>query len=397
MTRFVLAAWILFTGIACSDRPLKPDPAALSAVTPELLDQLRADPFNYFRFINHEWTERTCEIFAADLPRQPIVQLHGDAHIAQYALMNEAWGLDDFDDSARGPALVDISRFLGSIDLAVRRRGWTKSRDQLFDRFFAGYRRGLSEATYQSPEPDIVRWLKIQHPPPTRPAFLAWAESKMEPMPVLSMKGLIASMAVFARLVHAERPDLPEDYFIVQRAGWLRMGIGSAIVRKVLVRVRGPSDDPGDDDVIEAKALRALKGLDCLEPLKSRPAFRIIVGSHQLGRLKHNILAAGPEEEIPEMAIEGQHLRNWWVRSWEPSYREITLDDLRSVDDLSALIYDSGVQLGSGSIHTTTGSAEPGLQGESLAAISALEPRLRQETERLVKEMLLGWREFGGR
>ena len=75
VTRFVLAAWILFTGIACSDRPLKPDPAALSAVTPELLDQLRADPFNYFRFINHEWTERTCEIFAGDLSRQPIETL----------------------------------------------------------------------------------------------------------------------------------------------------------------------------------------------------------------------------------------------------------------------------------------------------------------------------------
>ena len=79
--------------------------------------------------------------------------------------------------------------------------------------------------------------------------------------------------------------------------------------------------------MIEAKALRALKGLDCLEPPKSRPAFRIIVGSHQLGRLKHNILAAGPEDEIPEMAIEGSTLRNWWVRSWEPSNQEITVDD----------------------------------------------------------------------
>ena len=126
----------------------------------------------------------------------------------------------------------------------MRRRGWTNNRDQLFDRFFAGYRRGLSEVSYQSPEPDIVRWLKVQHPTPTRPAFLAWAETKMEPMPDVSMKGLIASMAVFARLVHEERPDLPEDYFTVRRAGWLRMGIGSAIVRKVLVPVRGPSDDP---------------------------------------------------------------------------------------------------------------------------------------------------------
>ena len=113
VTRSVLAAWILFTGIACSERPLKPDPAALSAASPELLDRLRADSFNYFRFVNHEWTERTCEIFAQDLPRQPIVQLHGDAHVEQYALTSDAWGLDDFDDSVWGPALVDISRFPG--------------------------------------------------------------------------------------------------------------------------------------------------------------------------------------------------------------------------------------------------------------------------------------------
>ena len=31
--------------------------------------------------------------------------------------MRDAWGLDDFDDATRGPAPVDIVRFLGSIDL----------------------------------------------------------------------------------------------------------------------------------------------------------------------------------------------------------------------------------------------------------------------------------------
>ena len=56
------------------------------------------------------------------LGSQPNVQLHGDAHLEQYAFTKSAWGLDDFDDSTRGPALVDIIRFLGSIDLTVRRR-----------------------------------------------------------------------------------------------------------------------------------------------------------------------------------------------------------------------------------------------------------------------------------
>ncbi len=320
------------------------------------------------------------------------MQLHGDAHVEQYALTKDAWGLDDFDDSTRGPAFVDITRFLGSIDLAARRRGWTRDRDRLFDRFFEGYRRGLADGAFQPAEPDIVRWVRSQNPAPSRDEFLAWAETKMAPMPEVSMNGLLASMIVFSRLVRHERPELAEDYFQVIRAGWLQMGIGSAVVRKILLRVRGPSDDPGDDELLEAKALRALKGLDCLEVPKSRPAFRVIVGSQQLGRLRHNILVAGPEEDIPEMTIQGERLRNWWVRSWEPSYREITLDDLRSVGDLSDMVYDSAVQLGGGSIH---GAEDPALGTQSLAAIAALEPRLRAEAASLVNEMMRGWQQLG--
>jgi len=391
----ILFATLVLGSFACTDRPpLTADPAALAAAPPELLDRLRADPYNYFRFINHEWTSRVCEIFAADLSTQPVVQLHGDAHIEQYALTKDAWGLDDFDDSTRGPALVDVSRFLGSIDLATRRRGWTRDRDRLFDRFFDGYQRGLSESAYHPSEPDIVRWVRMQNPAPSRGAFLVWAEAKMAPMPEVSMNGLIASMTAFSRVVRRERPELTEEYFRVVRAGWLNMGIGSAATRKILMRVRGPSDDPADDEVLEAKALRALRGLGCLEFSKSRPAFRIIVASQQLGRLRHNILVAGPEEDIPEMAIQGEHLRNWWVRSWEPSYRELTLDDLRTVEDLSDLVYDSAVQLGSGSVH---GSDNASLAAQSRAAIAALEPRLRKEAKILVEEMVSGWRELGGR
>ncbi|HEU4935882.1 MAG TPA: DUF2252 family protein [Vicinamibacterales bacterium] len=387
--RVVLAVLVVDATAGCADRhALTAEPAALAAAAPELLDRLREDPYNYFRFINHEWTSRVCEVFGADLAKQPIVQLHGDAHIEQYALTDDAWGLDDFDDSTRGPALVDISRFLGSIDLAARRRGWSGDRDRLFDRFFEGYRRGLSQVAYHPAKPDIVRWVRTKNPVPSRDAFFASAETKMVPMSEASMKGLLASMTVFSRLVRRERPELPEGYFQVIHAGWLQMGIGSAAIRKILMRVRGPSDDPEDDELLEAKALRALKGLGCLEAPKSRPAFRVIVGSQQVGRLRHNILVAGPEEDIPEMTIAGEHLRNWWVRSWEPSYREITLDDLRSVEDLSDLVYDSGVQLGSGSVHD---GDDGSLRSQSLSAIAALQPRLRTEAKTLVEEMMRGW------
>jgi uncharacterized protein (DUF2252 family) len=88
------------------------------------------------------------------------VRLHGDPHVEQFAVSADAWGLEDFDDSARGPAIIDIVRFLGSIALVTRQRGWTGHRDALFKRFFAGYQRGLSSPDYQPPTPDLVRYLR---------------------------------------------------------------------------------------------------------------------------------------------------------------------------------------------------------------------------------------------
>lgn len=403
MQRRVLATGIVFAAIglvltsaACRARQLRADPKVLAAAAPDLLDGVRADPYNYFRLINHEWTARVCDSFAGDLPGLPVVQLHGDAHIEQYTLTKDAWGLDDFDDSARGPALVDIVRFLGSIDLAARRRGWSRERDRMFDRFLAGYRRGLSDPSYQPPEPDIVRAMRAQAPAPTIEAFLEWAEAKMEPLPPAQMKAVIAAMSIFTEVVRQEQPDLPDGYFDVLRAGWLHMGVGSAASSKILMRVRGPSSDPADDEILEAKAIRKMSGLRCLEAPHGRPTIRVILGSQQLGRLRHHILAAAPEVDIPEMTIENRRLRNWWLRSWEPSYREIALDDLRSVEDLSDIVYDSGVQLGAGSTHGATKSEEATLRTRSLASIATLEPRLRKEAEDLVEEMLRAWNEFRG-
>src|SRR5262245_46660103 len=150
---------ILLAARLSAQRPLRPFPEALSAAPPELLERLRADPFTYFRFINRAWTARVCEAFA-DVTEPAIVRLHGDAHVEQFALTRDAWGLADFDDSARGPAFIDIVRFLGSIDLATRQLGWTSSREALWDRFFQGYRRGLSDPNYRPPEPGIVSHLR---------------------------------------------------------------------------------------------------------------------------------------------------------------------------------------------------------------------------------------------
>ena len=394
---FVLAAVCLaVVAVPAARGPLRPDAEALAAASAELVDTLRAEPFNYFRFINRPWIARVCEAFAADLHDVPIVQLHGDAHVEQYAFTKDAWGLDDFDDSARGPAIVDVVRFLGSIDLAVRQRGWIQHRDALWNRFLAGYRRGLSEPDYHAPQPGIVRRMRAETPA-TPAAFYAWAEQQMRPMEDASMKTLVAGTEKFARFMHVQRPELAPGFFLISRAGWLQIGVGSALARKMLIRVQGPSPDPDDDEFLEVKEITSLDGLLCLEDPPPRPALRVIAGTTQLGRLKHHIVAVGPEMPVLDTADASEHPRDWVVRSWEPSYREVRLADYRSVNDLAAVVYDSGVQLGAGRFQSELTSLDVPARRQVAASLARLDGRIRRETSTLVEELLAGWRELRGR
>ena len=383
-------------GTAHGAAPLRPDPESLERATPELIKRLRADPYDYFRFVNRSWIGRVCDDFARDLEGLPIVRLHGDAHVEQFALARGQWGLDDFDDSARGPAVIDIVRFLGSIDLAARQRSWEKDRDRLFGRFVEGYKRGLAEPSYMPHPPNIVRRLR-DGKPATRAALLAWGESKMQPLSDASMKAVVAGMEAFARVMLRERPDLAPEYFRVVRAGAVKSGVGSAVIPKIMVRVRGPSDDPADDELLESKKIGDLGGLSCLKTPTVQPTLRIIDGSKQLGRLKHNIIAAGPELIIPEVMATGERLQDWWIRSLDPSYRQISLTDLQSVRDLAAISYDAGVQLGAGRLQNQTVLLSEYDRNRLSVATARLEKRYRQEASKLVDELLLGWRELVGR
>jgi hypothetical protein len=383
-------------GAARASEPIRAAPESLQRASPQLIERLRADPYDYFRFVNRSWIARVCDDFSSDLEGLPVVRLHGDAHVEQFALTQDAWGIDDFDDSARGPAIVDIVRFLGSIDLVARRRSWEKDRDKLFDRFVEGYTRGLAEPHYLPPPPDIVGRLRAQAPA-TRAALLAWGESKMQPLEDTAMKAVVAGIEAVARVVLRERPDLTPEYFRVVRAGSVKSGVGSAVLPKILVRVRGPSDDPADDELLESKKIGDLSGLSCLKTPAVQPTLRIIDGSKQLGRLKHNIMAAGPELIIPEVMARGERLQDWWIRSLDPSYRQVRLTELQSVRDLAAISYDSGVQLGAGRLQDQTVLLSGYDRKRLSAAAAKFEKRYRQEASKLVDDLLRGWRELLGR
>ena len=102
------------------------------------------------------------------------------------------YGLDDFDDTAEGPSVIDIVRFLGSLRLAARERGWSGQFDRLAGAFLGGYQHGLTELDDASTiagakvrrrtVPLLVQRLR-RRPVPSQRAFLRWADGLMKPVP----------------------------------------------------------------------------------------------------------------------------------------------------------------------------------------------------------------------
>jgi hypothetical protein len=198
-------------------------------------------------------------------------------------------------------------------------------------------------------------------------------------------------MEKFDGFVRSEGGQFAPGYFTVVSAGWLRIGVGSATARKVLIRVQGPTADPDDDVLLEAKEVATLDGIPCLQDSPRPPALRIVRGSQQMGRLKHEILAVGPTLLIPAIAGRAEYWLEWWVTSWDPTYREVRLSDLRNSEDLGAIAYDAGLQLGAGL------TVDAATRQRMLASLDKFEGRLRDATSLLVDELLAGWRELSGR
>jgi hypothetical protein len=198
------------------------------------------------------------------------------------------------------------------------------------------------------------------------------------------------ALRVFGAQLQKERPDLPQGYLDFVRAGWLQMGIGSASNRKFLIRVQGQSGSPIDDELLEGKQAGDLNGLPCLDVVTAASTSRIILGARNIGRLKHNILIAGSDLPLATIGGDGSTLRHWFIRSWDPTYREVTISDLRSFKDLADIVYDAGVQLGQGSLREQESASVDALRRETLAMLGRFERKLRAEAHQLVDELMLG-------
>ena len=345
---------------------------------PALRVRLQASPHGYYRFINSEFTREVCRRFADLKQPQPEVTLHGDCHVEQYAVTELGRGLTDFDDSAGGPAYVDIVRFGVSLHLAARQRGWGREGDTAFESFSRGYREALLEPKTTAPVPTVARRI-AQTFREDRAASLARAEALMDTLQETRPELDEARKEMVLTQV-AKDAGLPESFFRMKKMGVLRIGIGSALSAKYLLRVEGPTPADDDDVMLEAKEIQDREGLACIQ-VSPGPS-RIFAGEARL---------AYQPFRFPGVL----HVNNktFWVHAWTDNYQELDIQtSLRSAEELREVAFDVGVQLGRGHPKRVDDEMATRLRLEILRSLP--EDRIRREIAALSDETVRAWTRF---
>jgi len=252
----------------------------------------------------------------------------------------------------------------------------------MFGEFLRGYGLAVENPGYLPPAPAcVVRLRKL--PVKSQLEFLAWAESLMEPYDEATFPELESGIAAVRKAVAERFPGLPPGFMNLKSVGWLRIGIGSALTLKNLGRFEGPTPDAGDDFILEAKELGDLSQVGCLSLPAGGETTRVLEGNQSLGRISHEIVVVAPD-----VRMEG---RDWWVRTWERSYREVAVEDFESPDELAELIHDAGAQLGRGHYLLDGGPMEKGLRLKAFAALQRLQPRTSEFSVEMADALLAAW------
>ncbi len=369
---------------AAPANPLYVDPASRDFSTnPKLLERILGTPHGYFRFINVAFSREVCRRFGADVVGTPSFNLHGDAHIEQYATTDLGRGLTDFDDSSTGPAIVDLARFGVSLYLATDQAGLSEKSAEIFDRFLGGYRAALDDPAIEVTEP-LLAARKREKFKYDRAAYFRFIDSLMEPVPEDEARGLEESLGLYVEVMLEESPDLPADFFRIEGLGYLRQGIGSALDIKYLVRVRGPSPAPLDDVVLEIKQVRDLTDIECISVGAGPDPFRVLIGQARIATEPYKYLGYARFRE-----------HTFWVHAWVENYSEIDIaGDLRDAGEVAEVAFDVGVQLGRGHVKAIAQPLDLQLRREQMRLIDRDAEKIKTACREIADLSVDAWRQF---
>ena len=348
--------------------------------TPEVLGRVRSSPFAYFRYIAGPFAAVVCKDPKVD--SLPTVNLHGDAHIEQYAVADDGFGIVDFDDATLGPPTLDWLRFTTSVWLSGI--GGEAGARGAIARFIEGYRRALEdpEADLGAIEPAVAR--RIRAGVTTTPVeWLDTVTRMARPMAEADKAKMQSIRTQYVRAILTQNPDLSESFFDFKGGGPLTMGVGSAHESKFLVRVEGPTPAPEDDVILERKEMTASRLGRCTRG-KLRDPRRVIDAQSRFSR--------SPQRLLGYISAEGS---DFYIHAWRVHYTEVSIRDIRDAIELAELAYDFGLQLGRGHPRSAPGS-EAGVRERAAikAAIDGAAPHLADESRSLATRTTAGYARF---
>jgi hypothetical protein len=349
------------------------------AASPQLLARLLSSAHGYFRFVNVPFSQSVCERFQDTAHDLPAVNLHGDAHVEQYAVTSLGRGLTDFDDSSTGPFVIDLMRFGVSLRLASRARGWQRQEDAVIDAFFRGYRAALDDPAFVAPEPALVARVRGTFTG-DHARHLREGERLMESQTDTSSLLRLAAAEYVSGLLSVH-PELPRDYFDIKKSGILHIGIGSALDRKFLARIEGPTKADDDDVLLEAKEVKDISMIGCVNAPPG--ADRVLAG--------HSRIANQPFRFAGFLRAEGV---TFWVHAWPDDFVEVTVGSFESPRELVELALDAGAQLGRGAPRALPGGVDGSLQRAIRSSLDRYEGRIRQEIRAFTTATVDAWQRF---
>ncbi|MEM9489193.1 MAG: DUF2252 family protein, partial [Myxococcota bacterium] len=232
------------------------------ASRPDLQTRVRSEPHAYFRLLSVPFAQSVCRRFAATMATLPAVNLHGDAHFEQFTVKRKRAELSDYDDASFGPAVIDLVRFAASLRLTCAARGWDCA-DRAIDEFLASYKRAITDPAASEPPPTIARRLRQQISTTTE-QFLDRTTALMQPIPDDRLAAFEDGYRRYVDYLRKQRSDFSRAFFARKAFGRHGLGLGSALTRKVLIRIEGPSPAPADDVIIEFKELSDLSPVPCV-------------------------------------------------------------------------------------------------------------------------------------
>jgi hypothetical protein len=326
--------------------------------------------------------------FKNEMTLIPTVNLHGDPHLEQYTVTEVGRGLVDFDDSSLGPAVLDWLRFAVSVNLACRAHHWPQH-DEVIGEFMKGYRTALENPELEPTPPTLVERIRSTFTT-TRAEALANAEAQMTPVDP-SEEQILSAAARYRKRMRASYPELPETFFDTKKHGRLRLGLGSALDMKFLLRVEGPTEAPEDDVILEAKEVRDLSMIECIQPTRGADAFRLLAAQSRIAY-----------EPYPYVGYEVIHPRKGderevtlWIHAWFDNYKELAiLEDLESLEDLKTVAFDVGVQLGLGHPREI---ADPHIKELRYALVECLDEfqeDVLDVTNDMTEDVISAWEKF---